>query len=313
MKITKYLGILGVILFIYIIVKIDLHQLISIFASLNIPMIILSIVMLIPLILLRTTRWNLIIKATGVDISLIDSIAISFKGYVLGSVTPGRIGDIIRARFLTKKTAISLGRSLLTAIIDRIFDISVIIVISLLGILAISRIFGIKILSLGISILILFIFALFLYTLINKKLIARILGPLFDLFLPSKAKETVKVNFDDFYKSLDLLKVKRLHVSASVFLSILSWLAAGVGCYFLALSLSLDIPYWYTLISLGISSVIAVLPISFSGLGTREAVFIFVLSIIDISSTEAVSFSLLVLVWTLLPVLPGIFLYFRDR
>jgi uncharacterized membrane protein YbhN (UPF0104 family) len=89
----------------------------------------------------------------------------------------------------------------------------------------------------------------------------------------------------------------------------LSWLVVGYGCFMLALSLGLNISYWYLLVSLAISSAVAILPISISGLGTREATFILLFSLIAIVPEEAISFSLLVLAWNLLPMLPGAILY----
>ena len=309
MKITKYLGLIGIILFIYIISKVNLNQVINIFSSANLFFIVISVVMLFFAIILRSLRWEIIIKATGFDISLKDCTLIWLKGYFLGGVTPGRVGDLFRAKFLTDKIGISLGKSVLTAVIDRLFDILVIFGLSALGILMISQLFGIELFSLHYLFILLVISGLSLYILISRKPTAKIVSPLFNLFVPSKFKETAKINFDEFYKGLDLLKERKQHLFASISVGILSWLVVGIGCYLIALSLSLNISYWYLLISIAISSLIALLPISISGLGTREATFIFLFSIINIVPEEAVSFSLLVLAWNLLPILPGAILY----
>jgi uncharacterized protein (TIRG00374 family) len=121
------------------------------------------------------------------------------------------------------------------------------------------------------------------------------------------------INFGEFYSGLELLKGRKEHLFAAISVGILSWLVAGIGCYLIALSLSLNISYWYVLISVAISSLIAILPISISGLGTREATFIFLFSIINIVPEEAVSFSLLILAWTWLPILPGICLLYLFK
>jgi uncharacterized protein (TIRG00374 family) len=306
MKITKYLGLVGIILFVYIISKVNLNQVINIFSSANPFFIALSIVPLFFVIVLRSLRWKVIINATGFDISLKDCFLIWLKGYFLGGVTPGRVGDLFRAKFLTDKIGISLGKSLMAAVVDRVFDILVIFGLSALGILMILQLFGIAVFSLCNLFILLVVFGLCLYILTIRKLTAKILSPLFNLFVPSKFKEKTKIDFDEFYKGLDLLKERKRHLFASISVGILSWLVAGYGCYMLALSLSLNISYWYVLISVAISSLIALLPISISGLGTREATFIFLFSIINIVPEEAVSFSLLILAWTWLPILSGI-------
>lgn len=313
MKITKYLGLVGIILFVYIISKVDLNHVINILSSANPFFIALSIVPLFFVIVLRSLRWKVIINATGFDISLKDCFLIWLKGYFLGGVTPGRVGDLFRAKFLTDKIGISLGKSVLTAVIDRLFDILVIFGLSVLGILTISQLFGIELFSLHYLFILLVISGLCLYILISRKLTAKIFSPLFNLFVPPKFKEKTKINFDEFYTGLELLKEKKQHLVASLLVGILSWLVVGIGCYLIALSLESNISYWYILISVAISSLIALLPISISGLGTREAAFIFLFSIINIAPEEAVSFSLLVLAWNLLPILPGMSLYLLKR
>ena len=313
MKIIKYLGLIGIILFAYIISNVNLNHVINIFSSANPFFIVLSIVPLFFACVLKSLRWKIIINATGFDISLKDCTLIWLKGYFLGGVTPGRIGDLFRAKFLTDKIGISLGKSLLTAVIDRVLDILVIFGLSVSGILMISHLFGIEIFSLRNLFVLLVIFGLSLSILTSKKLTVKILSPLFNLFVPSTFKEATKINFDEFYKGLEILNERKHHLFASILIGILTWLVAGYGCYMLALSLGLNISYWYLLISVAISSLIALLPISVSGLGTREATFIFLFSIINIIPEEAVSFSLLVLAWTWLPILPGMSLYLLKR
>ncbi len=313
MKITKYLGLVGIILFVYIISKVNLNHIFNIFSSANLFFIVLSLVMLFFAIILRSLRWKIIINATGFDIPLKDCSLIWLKGYFLGGVTPGRVGDLFRAKFLTDKIGISLGKSVLSAVIDRLFDILVIFGLSVLGILMISQLFGIELFSLHYLFILLVISGLCLYILISRKRTARILSPLFNLFVPPKFKEKTKTNFDEFYKGLELLKERKQQLFASISVGILSWLVVGIGGYLIALSLSLNISYWYLLVSLAISSIVALLPISISGLGTREATFIFLFSLINIIPEEAVSFSLLILAWNLLPVLPGAILYLLKR
>lgn len=311
--IQKYFGIIGVILFVYIISKINLNQVINILSSANLFFIVLSLVPLFFVIVPRSVRWKILIKATGFNISLKDCILICLKGYFLGGVTPGKIGDFFRAKFLTDKIVIPLGKSVMTVAIDRMFDILILFGLSVLGILLISQLYSIEIFSVHYLFILLVIFGLSLYILTSKKLTTKILRPLFNLFVPLTFKEKTKIDFDEFYKGLELLKEGKYHLLASISLAVLSWLVAGIGCYMLALSLNLAITYWYLLISVAISSLVALIPISISGLGTREATFIFLFSIINLMPEEAVSFSLLVLAWNSLPILPGMSLYLLKR
>lgn len=313
MKITKLLGLVGVILLIYILSRIDLDHLVYILASADPSLIVLSVVMLFVTIILRTYRWKIIIEADGSAISLKDCFLTWLKGFSWGAVTPARIGDFSRAKFLTERTGISLGRSFLTVLIDRVFDIAILLTCTILSVLAISHLFGVEVLSVGVVSILALIFGFCLYILTHRKLIIRILRPLFNLLVPSGVKETTRTNFNDFYKALDLLSESRLYLLASISLSILSLLANGTASYILALSLGLNISYWYILVSAVISSAVALLPISISGLGTREATYILLFSRIGIAPEQAVSLSVLTLAWNLLPALPGMGLYLLKK
>ncbi|GAH09297.1 unnamed protein product, partial [marine sediment metagenome] len=62
--------------------------------------------------------------------------------------------------------------------------------------------------------------------------------------------------------------------------------------YILGLSLDIEIPYLVFLMLYAIANIVAFIPITFAGLGTREATLIFLFSFFGVSPEKAVVISL---------------------
>ena len=62
---------------------------------------------------------------------------------------------------------------------------------------------------------------------------------------------------------------------APMILGIFTWIIIFSQEYFVIIALGLDIPYLYFILLFPIANVIGFIPITFAGLGTREAVAIF--------------------------------------
>ncbi len=306
---SKYFGLFGVILFIYILWRVGIYSIVSEIYSADVLFIFFSLPMLIITILLKSLRWKMILKTIDINLSWKECTIIWLKGFFWGIITPGRIGDFSRCIFLKDIKGTSLGESALTVVIDRIFDILVLFGLNILGVLTLLYLFDVEILSIKFLISFSIIFIFFLYVLTNREIVKRISAPFVDLLVPQKFKKETKYNFNQFYEGVELLARRKYHLLGPLLVSIFSWLAISVGSYSLALSLSLDISYWHLLIFTSIGSTISLVPISISGLGTREVTLIFLFSIVNITSQQAVSFSLMFFAWTFFPALAGSILY----
>ena len=66
-------------------------------------------------------------------------------------------------------------------------------------------------------------------------------------------------------------------------------------CYLIALALRLPLSYAYAAFCVSIASLLALLPISISGLGVRDATFLALLLPLGVTAELAISYSLLIL------------------
>jgi uncharacterized membrane protein YbhN (UPF0104 family) len=98
----------------------------------------------------------------------------------------------------------------------------------------------------------------------------------------------------DFY--IGLRQFQQRGVVLPVLVSVLTFSCLVWQNNFLAQALQLSLPFTYLAFCLAAINLIALLPISISGLGTRDAVFILLLGKIGISPERALGLSLLFLV-----------------
>lgn len=307
MRYKRYTFLIGLILLALILYKIDLEDLVSILRSVNIIFIVLALSVNIPTTIIMVLRWKRIIYASDLKISFKNTLFSYLKGALWGAITPGKIGELYRAKYLKEETKTSTGIALSTVVIERIFDIFSLLILGFIGILILS-LYALKsfpILSLSIALV---AFCLLLYLFMNEKGMRSILKPIFNIIIPKKHKEKIEFHFDEFYKGLKSIKLNTYVICAIYTLII--WFSNAFMLYLLSLSLALNVPFGFVVIALPIIILVNLIPISISGLGTSQAAFIFLFAIYDVSSESAVALSFLFMIFgNWFYVFPGAILY----
>jgi uncharacterized protein (TIRG00374 family) len=72
---------------------------------------------------LRGLRWTVILRGAGIRIGVVDSTEIVFLSWLVNCLVPAKLGDVYRAYLLRLNGDVSLGRTLGTVVIERIFDL----------------------------------------------------------------------------------------------------------------------------------------------------------------------------------------------
>jgi uncharacterized protein (TIRG00374 family) len=144
-----------------------------------------------------------------------------------------------------------------------------------------------------INIFISILLIILLYFLFNIHIVKKIVVFAIRRFIPEKYKNDVKESIINFYICLKNISVS--NISLAVFISLLSWLIYFIQAYFIALSIGINISFFYLSAVMSIVSIIVLIPVTFYGLGTREIVIITLMSKIGIASEMAVSFSLVLI------------------
>ena len=216
------------------------------------------------------------------------------SGLYIGILTPGRLGEMTKVLYL-KKDGYSTGKSLVSAVLDRLSDFVFLLVFVFVGSLFLVTVFQKQILILILGIMI----SVFLLILLLKTgLIKWVLNKIFRIFIPKKYQKSWKINFQDFINDLRVYKLK--HYIIIFLITIFSWLFYYLQMYILAKGLNIHIPLLYLAISVTVAGLITLIPVSISGIGTRDVALILLFAPFLIAKEQIIAFSaliLLMLIW----------------
>lgn len=226
--------------------------------------------------LLRTRRWQSLLKETGIQTSFPTAYRVFNAGLFISIITPGKVGDPARSALLKKATGESFSKSLPTIVVERIFDIVVMTILGVFGILS-SPVDGVKnyfIVATGIYA---FAIAVLLYAFTSSVRFSKALHFVVGIFsfIPrvGAAKEKVDGFAENFNASMQNFKNPRtLGVTFLFTLSI--WLLEGVILSLAFLSIGVSVNYPVVLTALLISSLVSVLTLLPGGLGSGEVVMV---------------------------------------
>ncbi len=227
-------------------------------------------------------------------------------------ITPGRVGDLSRSLYLKEEEDVSLGRTLTTVVVDRILDVSLLIVWAIMGITVFISIYalGETFLVVFIVAFLVFISGIFIFS--REDLLKKILKPFYLALIPEKHKDSLSIHFSEFYLGFKAIISKRRELTYAILLTVIIWLGSIVQWYFLVRALNLVVPLWFLLIIVPPTILVEILPISFSGVGTRDATLIFFFSFVNITAESAVSLSISIIVMYYIMVSIGLLLWWKN-
>ncbi len=314
MRISRLLPLIGIAIFLYLLLNMDIPRVLEILSGAD-PLIFSAAVLLTAAnIMAKAFKWKLIFTSYGVDAPFSRFLRSWLVGLSLSMITPGKVGDFAKAYYLKDKSP--LGKGITTVMADRIIDLLTLFILAILGLSLFAALYSAS------ESLILITYALFaafliLVVLLSKKGRATtILRPFYGPLVPRAYKERLRIVYNDFYGGVGpILGRKRLLLLVTA-VTFLVWFGTILVVYLLALSLDAAVlalaPLTMMFISVPIITLLEALPISFSGLGTRDAALIFFFSYLAITPEAAISTSLLYLLTSYIFVFIGFALWYRS-
>ncbi|HUS51050.1 MAG TPA: lysylphosphatidylglycerol synthase transmembrane domain-containing protein, partial [Candidatus Paceibacterota bacterium] len=239
-KNSKYIRIIGIILFFYILSKINLQELFIIIKNVKPFYFLSAIILLLISFIIGILKWKILIDSQNIKVSFKVLTEAFLKSFFLGTITPGKLGELWKAKYLKEAVNISTGKAFYTALVDRLIDIIIVIVIAIAGIILLL---SDKIKIEWIVIVLFFLLsAVIVYFLVRKKNIQRIFKILVNFFIPSPMKKKIELFFNEFFQGM-----KKLNFTLFLKLlgySIVYYVISVMSYYFLALSLNINITFF---------------------------------------------------------------------
>jgi uncharacterized protein (TIRG00374 family) len=230
-------------------------------------------------ILVRGWRWQLILRASAPQARFADATAVTGIGFAINSVSPFKLGELLRIGAIAPRVGIGIGEAGATVVVERVLDVLALLVIAV-GAAAVSgagsNSFGLwsGVLVIGaISIVIgVVAYLMVTYPQATLTLIERIAKR-----LPPRVGTFVDRFGASVLKGFVSLRSPRRLAAAGV-LSILVWLCIVVGlvAFFRALTPQLSVPT--LVLACAIFVVSQAVSITPGSVGTYEGFFLLVLS-----------------------------------
>ncbi|MCX6746824.1 MAG: lysylphosphatidylglycerol synthase transmembrane domain-containing protein [Candidatus Pacearchaeota archaeon] len=303
MKIKKYLPIIGLVIFAYLLIKLDVLKIIKEIANVNVFFLLVAVFFSIISILAETMKWFVVARYQKIKVPFFEAVGINLIGGFYGFITPSKVGNIIRAEYLKKYSNDKRGKGISNFVLDKILDVC-----SLVLLVIVFSFVSLKFLSanyLYFSILGLVFLLACLFIFMDRERSKRILK-IFHRLVSKKLKEKARRGFYSFYEDMP----KKRYLFLFFFVYLLNWVVAYSVMFFIGLSIQINnVSFFYFLALLPIATLVAQIPITISGLGTRELTTISLFGLLGVQATKVFSMSIIGLViGNIIPAVIGFFL-----
>ncbi|MCX6666184.1 MAG: lysylphosphatidylglycerol synthase transmembrane domain-containing protein [Euryarchaeota archaeon] len=306
-KLKPFLPLVGIILFIYLLYTLDIGQIIVAILSISPIYIILSAVLTIPVLFIRTYAWMLILKQHHINLRYFQAMKIFLIGYFYGSITPGYLGQLMRIPYMKEKTAEPYGKLFVNSVLETTIHTLSLYAMMFIG--AFLIIGSQPLLFALVAIWLLSVIFVFWYF-IRKERGEKIFTVLIKYLTPKQLRPELNKFASTFYQ--DFPTIKKLILPLLIGIS--TWVIVFTQEYIIVLALGLTIPYIYFLLLFPIANTAGFIPITFAGLGVREFTAIFLFStLFSITGEKVFVFTLVgFLITDLLTGFYGLILSFTE-
>ncbi len=280
------LGLLSAIL-----IHLDARQIFNTILQVNLPYYLAGLGCLLVYLILKSKRWQLLLRSQEVRCSIYTAFNIYNIGSLYGLLTPGRVGDFAKVYHLSPYGSSNIA-ALWGILYDRLLDLLVLLVLNIFTLFFLRRLlpqfsplFWLIICLLLAGAMLLISLALF------KKLAKTRLR-----HLPAPLLEYAARFHQKFIQPAARLRSLTPREALSIILlTILVWGLLFTVYYIFALSLDIQIGPGLFIALASLAMLLSSLPISLSGIGVRDLSFILLLSLVGVDEHRAVSLSFLVL------------------
>jgi uncharacterized protein (TIRG00374 family) len=255
-------------------------------ASAALAPLVLAILLNLVNIHLKVIRWDVILRTRGIVYPRRRAWASFMTSLYVGLLTPGRVGDILRAEYLRHDLGVPRAEGIASVVVDRLCDLYVLAAFVAVGIVHYAPVI---------------VGSLAVVTWAGVAAI--VLGPLL-LLIPGVAEAVLERAFKRFVPTQQqndfkrFLEAVRANVGRPLLLTIpltvLTFVVNYAQGWLIARAIGLPMSFFDATCLLAIASLLGLLPISVSGVGVRELFFALAFPLIGLTADDGVSFGLLV-------------------
>jgi hypothetical protein len=298
--IKRIMPLIGIALFVYLLLKFDIKDVINIIYNSKIKYVLLSFLFTIILLISQTFKWFIIAKNQKINIPFWKAFKINLISNFYGFVTPSKLGSVIRADYMKKYTG-NYGKGFSNFVLDKVFDLTSLFCLAILFLIM----FNVVHVSIFIPLILFLIFIGGFLIFYKKERAKFLLRWFYQKFMPQSLKERSKDFFNAFYEDMP----KKRYLLVAFICNLINWIGVYTTIYFSGRAVGIDLGITYFLVILPVATIIAQIPITVNGLGTREATMIFLFGKFGVEAVNVLSMSILnILISGILPSIIAIIL-----
>ena len=294
-----FIRLIGPAIFVFILYYyVDFGKFKGIFSILRWPYFSLSLILVPPLIYIRSRRWQRILGKYDISYTRWQCFRIYFIEMVAVNAV-ATIGTFAKVFYL-QRDGYGLKRSLLTILIDKYYDYLLPLIFGCTSVFLVWLKMGS---GFGLSIFTAFTLMAFIPArktvwLLSPRILPKNLSALF-----TKNGWNISDHLKQIHDTLDL----------KTYLSSVAAFGIYFLCiYFLCLGLRIELGFFQVILIMTITSLVAVLPVSFLGIGTRDAGLLAVFSWFGHTPEQAIALSMALLLLRIAIVLMGLIFWLSD-
>ncbi|MDI6725948.1 MAG: lysylphosphatidylglycerol synthase transmembrane domain-containing protein [Smithellaceae bacterium] len=268
----------------------DLGDVLVRLGALEYPYLIAALLLIILIQLIRAFRWGMIMSPLG-KIAPWDLLAITSIGLLAVVALPARLGEVVRAYLVTRKTTIPMSSALASILVERMLDSIAIVVMAAAVLIFVPLPAWMARASAFFSLITLALVALIFLVLLGREKVSGFLASLI-MRLPGRYAELVKRLIQDFIDGFNILVQEKKILKAAV-LSAIIWLLHVLVIVILFEAFRLPVP----LIAAFVLNIVLIVGIAIPAapgfVGNWHYSSILGLGIFGIAKAEALSFAVI--------------------
>ena len=299
MKLKFFLRLIGPVIFIILFyIYIDVQKLINILRASEWEFFIAGLALNPPLIFIRSIRWRIILSKYAILYTRWQCFKIYFVEMVAIMVIAA-VGTFAKAVYL-KRDGHGLLQPLLSILADKYYDYLLPLIFGTISVFLVWTNLGPE------TGLILFVFITCLAFIPARKA-CLLLSP---RLLPRRLNELLQRK--DWHIKKHLIKIHDILNFKMYILSIIAFGLYFVSIFCLTKGLRLELSFFQVVLIMTITSLITLIPVSFLGIGTRDAGLLAVFSFFGRTPEQAVALSMALLLLRIAIVFMGSIFWFID-
>jgi uncharacterized protein (TIRG00374 family) len=300
---------LAIIVFLF--ARVDLAVMAQHLARANPVLLLVACALYFLAIALGAAKWQVLVRTQNLSGSLGDLLTYSLVGLFFGNLLPSNVGgDVVRAYGLMRATRRAEAAAI-SVLVDRLMGLTAFlgaaVVMAALAAMTLTR--GAELEQIEIATVIVAALFIFVAALIFSRRVSQCIKWVFDLALLRRIQPIAQ----RVYHALQVYRHSYRALAINLALSACIVVVTTFVWYAVALALGVDISVFYFFLFNPLIAFVLLIPISFNGLGPKEATAVFFFGLVGMQSEVALSMSLIFHLLIVLTSLPGGVLWWRER